>query len=131
MNMDENQKLKQKKEGEMLGEKIENYLEKLKKREVSQNITDAFYDQFTEKGIPFYLRKMNLLRDMPSYKKNQDESIKINSNKTLNIPDELLERQLHLKMEADENATRDRTFEEFKNMYGDHLLGKVDPHLRT
>ena len=74
---------------------------------------------------------MNLLRDMPSYKKNQDESIPINVNKTLNIPDELLERQINLKKEADESAKKDTSYEEFKNIYGDHLLGKVDPNLRT
>jgi hypothetical protein len=45
INVDENdERMRKKKEGDTLGEKIENYLEKLKKKEVSQLIEDAFYE---------------------------------------------------------------------------------------
>ena len=28
-------------------------------------------------------------------------------------------------------ATRDRTYEEFEQLYGDHIAGKIDPNLRV
>jgi hypothetical protein len=44
INVEENEeRMRKKKEGDTLGEKIENYLEKLKKKEVSQLIEDSFY----------------------------------------------------------------------------------------
>ena len=36
--------MRKKKDGDTLGEKIENYLEKLKKKEVAQMINDAYYE---------------------------------------------------------------------------------------
>jgi len=38
-----------------------------------------------EKGVPFYVRKTNLLRDIPNSK--------FFANRTLNIPDEKQEKQ--------------------------------------
>ena len=55
--------MRKKKEGETLGEKIENHLDKLKKKHVSQLLSDAFYEKVHENGIPFYVRSTNLLRD--------------------------------------------------------------------
>ena len=63
--------MRKKKEGDTLGEKIENYLEKLKKKEVAQLINDAYYEQVYEGGIPFYLRRTNVLRDMSIPKKEK------------------------------------------------------------
>lgn len=61
--------MRKKKDGETLGERIENYLEKLKKKNVSQLIDDSFYHETHELGIPFYLRKTDILRDMPIERK--------------------------------------------------------------
>ena len=78
--------MRKKKDGDTLGVKIINHLERLKKKGVSQLIEDTFYTQDYEDGIPFYSRRTNLLRDM---KVSKEDAI-INVNKTLNIPDEML-----------------------------------------
>lgn len=68
-----------------------------------------------------------MLREMKVTK----ESAVINCHKTLNIPDEMLSRQIELQNYAVEEAKRDRTYEEFEQMYGDHLNGLVDPATRV
>jgi predicted nuclease of restriction endonuclease-like RecB superfamily len=89
LNVDENEeKMRKKKEGDTLGVKITNHLERMKKKGVSQLIEDTFYSQDVEEGIPFYSRRTNLLRDMKVMK---DDTV-INVNKTINIPDEMLQR---------------------------------------
>ena len=118
--------MRKKKEGDTLGEKIENYLEKLKKKEVAQLINDAYYEQVYEGGIPFYLRRTNVLRDMSIPKKGKEDE-KFTINKTMNIPDEMLLRQNELKKNADLEQKRDRTFDEFFESYADHINGKIDP----
>lgn len=51
----------------------------------------------------------------------------LNVNKTVNIPDEMMQREKELRETAQEESKRDRTFEEFEAMYGDHLNGLIDP----
>lgn len=75
MNIDDNEeRMRKKKEGDTLGEKIENFLEKLKKKEVSQLVTDSFYELTYESGIPFQVRKTNTLKDMTFSKKIKVEA---------------------------------------------------------
>lgn len=121
--------MRKKRDGETFGEKIENHLEKLKSRHVTTLLTDAFYHQTHEAGIPFYLRKTNVLRDMPCETKNQEskESEVLNTNKTINIPDEKQIRAQEVREEVAKEEKRDSTYEEFKEQYLDHLLGKIDP----
>lgn len=45
--------MRKKHNGETLGEKIENHLEKKKKQEVAQLVGDSFYNECYEQGIPF------------------------------------------------------------------------------
>jgi len=52
-------------------------------------------------------------------------------NKTLTVIDERLDRHLELKAEAEEEGKRDRTYEEFKALYNDHIEGKVNAEDRT
>lgn len=52
-------------------------------------------------------------------------------NRTKDIPDEMLMRQIELKQIAVEEAKRDKTFEEFSDTFKDHLEGNVDPSTRT
>lgn len=95
INVEENEeRMRKKKEGDTLGEKIENYLEKLKKKEVSQLIEDSFYERVHESGIPFYLRKTDMLRDMKIMK---SDDVPVNVNKTMHVIDEMLLRQEELK----------------------------------
>jgi hypothetical protein len=54
----ENQEMNEKRmrknrDGDTLGEKVKNYLEKLKKKDVSKLINDAFYELVNEQGVPF------------------------------------------------------------------------------
>ena len=89
INIEENdERMRKKRDGDTLGVKIINHLERLKKKGVSQLIEDSFYTQDFEDGIPFYSRRTNLLRDM---KVTKEDAI-INVNKTVNIPDEMLQR---------------------------------------
>jgi len=69
---------------------------------------------------------------MPAFKKvkDTDEVLTLNMNKTMSVPDERLIKHLELKAEAEADAARDRTFEEFKEMYLDHIEGNVDPNIR-
>ena len=55
--------MRRKRDGDTLNEKIEKTLEKLKKKPCTNMIHDAFYDLQFECGIPFQIRKTNLLRD--------------------------------------------------------------------
>ena len=96
--------MRKKKEGDTLGEKIQNYLEKLKKKDVSQLIEDAFYERVHENGIPFYVRKTDVLRDMKILK---SDDVAVNVNKTMQIVDEMLLRQEELKESAMADALRD------------------------
>jgi predicted nuclease of restriction endonuclease-like RecB superfamily len=66
----------------------------MKKKEVAQLIGDSFYSQEFEEGIPFYARRTNVLRDMKV--KKEKEATVININKTINIPDEMMQRQKEL-----------------------------------
>jgi len=52
-------------QGETLGEKIHAFLNKKAKKNVSNLINDSFYHREIEHGIPFYVRRTNLLRDVP------------------------------------------------------------------
>lgn len=73
-----------------------------------------------------------MLRDLPAYKKGKDdEQVQLRMNRTVTVIDERLDRHLSLTKEAQEDAARDRTFEEFKERFLDHLEGKVDSHART
>ena len=124
--------MRMKKVGETLGEKIENHLEKKKKQDVCRLVGDSFFDETLEAGIPFQVRRTNVLRDIPAFKKvkDSDEVLGLHMNKTMSVPDERLIKHLELKAEAEADAARDRTFEEFKDMYLDHIEGNVDPNLR-
>ena len=61
------------KEGESLAERIEIYMEKAKKKGVTQPIDDCFYEEHVEKGMPFQVRRSNFLRDVPMKKKAEKE----------------------------------------------------------
>ena len=89
------------KEGESLAERIEIYMEKAKKKKVTQLIDDCHYEEFIEKGIPFQVRRSNFLRDMPferkpidkdEEEKNGDEPSSLKINRTLTVPDDELKR---------------------------------------
>ena len=67
-----------------MGEKIEKYLQKdyksKEKKQVVKLIDDAFYAEEWDGGLPFYVRRTNLLRDFSG-------SSDLNHNRTKNVPD--------------------------------------------
>lgn len=46
------------------------------------------------------------------------------------IPDEHELRSAHISKAEEKEAKRDRTFEEFLDMFKDHIEGKIDPETR-
>ena len=73
---------------------------------------------------------------MPAFKKvTADDSITpktpLKMNKTINVPDEKLQRHLEKKRSEEKKTSAAMTFEEFEAQYADHLAGNVDPALRT
>jgi len=123
--------MRKKKDGETFGEKIDQVLEKLKKKNVTKNILDDFYELKFEKGIPFYVRKTNLLRDEGMVKKDaQGEIVSLNLNRTLNVVDEQLKLETELKAKQLAAAKADKTYEQFMDRYLCHFLGQIDPTVR-
>ena len=61
-------------------------------------MVEEFYDELCENGIPFKVRRMNTLLDMPTYKKPSEgkqgkevkEDNKLKTNRTYNVQDEVL-----------------------------------------
>ena len=47
------------------------------------------------------------------------------------MPDEIMLRQRQMAKNEEIEATRDKTFDEFMEMFEDHIEGKVDANLRT
>ena len=98
LNTDENEdRMKKNRDGETLSERVKNYLDKIRKKNVTQMIDDAFYEEVFEKGIPFKVRRTNVLRNMTmSHPDAEDtEEVKesmLNINRTMDIPDEMLQR---------------------------------------
>lgn len=137
LNIKENEeRITKMKDGESMAERIEIYMDKVKKKKVAQLIDDCYYEEHIEKGVPFQVRRSNFLRDMPVSKKpekheEEKEEYNLNLNKTLNVPDEVLKREVAMEQAALAEAQRDKTFEEFEAMYSDHIAGKVDPAQRV
>ena len=90
-------------------------------------IEDAFYQEVHEQGIPFQVRRTNLLRDMTLEKDGEP----LHANRTLDVADEILARNLEMEKNFAHENTRDRTCQEFIAQYEDHINGEVDPALRT
>lgn len=55
-------------ESETLGEQIEAFLLKKSKKNVQNLINDNFYNMEIEQGVPFYVRRTNVLRDAANTK---------------------------------------------------------------
>ena len=55
--------MRKRKVGPTLGEKIEQHLEKVKKKDVISLIGNSFFESVEEQGTNFYLRRTNLQRE--------------------------------------------------------------------
>ena len=65
--------MRKNREGETMGEQIMNYLNSLREKRLALLIDDAFYEQTNEKGIFFYLRKHDNLRDIKFLRSIEDK----------------------------------------------------------
>ena len=100
-----------KKKGMTLKEKIDQQLQKVKKKEVVEHIDDCFFQEVEEGGSLYLVRRTNLQRD---------------GGRTLNIPDEIeIANQEQLRAQEEE-AKRDITFEEYKAKFEDHIEGRAE-----
>ena len=120
---DNDEKMRKKKDGDTLGEKIEKALNKISKKKVTELIDDAFYSVELQGGIPFQVKRTDTYRSKTK--------LKLNYGRTYDIIDEELVRNREMQKEAEEEAKRDQTWEEFLKMYQDHIEGKIDPDTRT
>ena len=66
----------------------------------------------------------------PDAEEEESKEAILNINRTMDIPDEALQRQIELEAIAKEETQRDKTFEEFLNSFGGHLAGEIDPKER-
>jgi hypothetical protein len=57
--------------------------------------------------------------------------VPIHINRVMNIPDEAQIKQQKRAAEDEAEAKRDKTFNEFQEMYLDHIEGKIDPQTRV
>jgi hypothetical protein len=83
--MENDERMRKKKDGDTLGEKIEKQLGKISKKKVAELIDDAFFSVEIEKGIEFQVRRTNFMRTTPQ--------AKLEYGRTYDIPDEALIRQ--------------------------------------
>jgi len=120
---DNDEKMRKKKDGDTLGEKIEKALNKISKKKVTELIDDAFYSVELQGGIPFQVKRTDTYRSKTK--------LKLNYGRTYDIIDEELVRNREMQKEAEEEAKRDQTWEDFLKMYQDHIEGKIDPDTRT
>jgi len=121
--MENEERMRKKKEGDTLGEKIMKALGEVNEKEVSLHVDDAFYISEIEGGLPFQVRRTDLLRGKP--KKG------LSFGRYYDIPDELELRSEHVAAIEEQEAQRDRTFEEFLEMFKEHIEGKKDPNDRV
>ena len=86
-------------------------------------IGDAFYKEELDAGLPFQLRRTDFLRDKPM------KGLKF--GRYYDIPDEFALRQAQMAVVEEKEAQRDRTFEEFLDLFKDHIEGKCDANERV
>ena len=91
-------------------EKIDEQLQKVKKRQVVEHIDDCFFEEVEESGCLFQVRRTNVQRE---------------GGRTLDIPDEIeIAAQEALRLQEEE-AKRDITYEEYKAKFEDHIEGRA------
>jgi len=76
-----------------------------------------------EAGVPFYVRRTNVLRDAANPK--------FTAKRTINVPDLIGEKAKADTVFQEKEAKRDQTWEEFLASFTDHIEGKIDPITRT
>ena len=100
--------MRQRKQGYTLKQKIERYLEKVKKKDIVRHLTESFYAPAIDRGVAFMLRRTNLQRD---------------DGRTLNIIDEIEVQAAQEQADREAEAAKDMTFEDFKEQFLAHIEG--------
>lgn len=85
------------------------HLESIKKHELVSLIDDCFYKEEVDRGMLFQVRRSNFLT----------------GKRSLNIIDEIEEREKIQKAFEEAEAKRDMTYEEYLSKYQDMIEGKV------
>lgn len=105
-----------KKDGDTKGQKIEKKLAKISKKKIAELIDDCFYQPEQEAGFNFFVRRGDFFRQ-------KSRVLKLKYGRSLNIVDEILEKNLEIEKEEAEEAKLDQTWEQFLAMYEKHLEG--------
>ena len=91
------------------GEVIENKMNLPPKKNVTKLIDDSFFKTELDKGIPFHVRRTNLLR--------KEANKKFTAKRTHNVPDKELEERLKRKEKQAAEEKRDQTWGDFLKQY--------------
>jgi len=123
LNVQETEDRMRRLQGLTLGEKIQAFLAKKAKKNVANNMNDCFYHMEMEAGVPFFVRRTNVLREL--------NNSKYTAQRTFNVPDLGQEKEEADALFQEAEASRDTTWDEFLTMFTEHIEGKVDPTTRT
>ena len=100
--------MRRRKHGLTLAEKIDEKLDKMKKKDMISHICDSFFEEVEEDGKYFMLRRTNLQRD---------------DGRTLNIVDEIEVEAAREAQAQEEEEKKDMVFEDYKEQYMAHIEG--------
>lgn len=100
--------MRRRKHGLTLAEKIDEKLDKIKKKDMISLICDSFFEEVEEDGKYFMLRRTNLQRD---------------DGRTLNIVDEIEVEAAREAQAQEEEEKKDLVFEDYKEQYMAHIEG--------
>ena len=100
--------MRRRKHGLTLAEKIDEKLDKIKKKDMISHICDSFFEEVEEDGKYFMLRRTNLQRD---------------DGRTLNIVDEIEVEAAREAQAQEEEEKKDMVFEDYKEQYMAHIEG--------
>ena len=100
--------MRRRKHGLTLAEKIDEKLDKMKKKDMISHICDSFFEEVEEEGKYYMLRRTNLQRD---------------DGRTLNIVDEIEVEAAREAQAQEEEEKKDMVFEDYKEQYMAHIDG--------
>ena len=115
--------MRRKKEGPTQSERMMSKLDEVLDCKSMKIIDDIYFKPEVEGGVKFHVRRGDFLRT---------KAISgINYGRLYDVPDEIMLRQRQMAKNEEIEATRDKTFDEFMEMFGEHIEGKVDPNTRV
>ena len=100
--------MRRRKHGLTLAEKIDEKLDKIKKKDMISHICDSFFEEVEEDGKFYLLRRTNLQR---------------NDGRTLNIVDEIEVQAAEDARIQEEEEKKDLAYDDYREQYQAHIEG--------